>query len=411
MPSDISRIIEEFERSAREAQRLYGLLGVSNAFQDALAAASKMDIPAATLAAASKMELPPATTQMLRMVEEDNKRLAKLMEVYRPSKDLFARAGVLDPATSMLQGVGSELKRLAAALELPDSGFARLEMPRTQDLSSLAAGNSTASAVGAAFAKLEMSRPIELAVMRAFEATAFAKIELAHLPGDFGRKLQGLASMRNGLDRMMVAQETLFKSLDLTTRSVPPIVVDWPALSVFSHSALLRRLARPDVDREEEIKDAFEQAPADRAELIMETEERLLQVLDSRRGLRAEWIAARDALRGSNPRRARHFCASVRTLLTAALDEVAPVAVVDTWTKENNTREPSREQSRFRYVASTYPSGQFAGYVVADSEAMFKAWKLVNKRVHQKEPSEEGLLELQQRAAVWLLGVLTLRPN
>lgn len=252
----------------------------------------------------------------------------------------------------------------------------------------------------------------ELSVAKGIEAGLLSAYQVAQLPDasslvDFA----GWESLRRGLDGMLLAQGTLLKSFSeqgVGALAVPRVVMDWPPLGILTHAGVVRALgAHAPAHADRPQADAAHEERCER--LAEETNRKLTEVLADRRALREEWDAAQDVLRSKNPRRGPYFCLSVRRLLTWILDEVAPLRIVAAWGEANDSKESAVARSRFRYVASMFPNEHFASYVVKDSEEMFRVWDLVNSRLHgDSPPTEAALKALERRAAVWMLGVLTL---
>lgn len=230
--------------------------------------------------------------------------------------------------------------------------------------------------------------------------------ELVHPPA-----LPEWDGLRAGLDKMVLAQETLGAALaarEFGRLEVPRIVTEWPLWGVLSHAELLRAIAGevPLGVPAEEARQWEER----REELSEEIEALLLEALEDFPAMRAEWLSAKAQRRSQRGLNWRYFSVSIRQLLDRGLHLAAPQsspAYVE-WCRANGMADSER-RSRFRYVAATYQYPGFPECVELDSEQIFWVWKLVVEGAHGDQPlSDEALRVAEFRAAVWLIGVLTL---
>jgi hypothetical protein len=396
LPAEYLSAFKEFERSTREIERTFkslGLFETSSAFSKAADMALQMQPPA------------------FKFLEDDQRRIAKIVELAgAPSRGAHADSAFMGSSGDLLQTMAAKLNGLSAALQPLGVAYKAAVDAGTR----LTAGPSNVHALdlmGAEY-KAALVPGTHLATMlsmtHALEAACLTKFELARLP-ELGPHVEDWSAAVSGLDEMLLAQKELFRSFDSSGGfSLPPsLVIDWPPRSVLSHAAVLNRLFEPGVPPPEATaREELEAARRD--ELVEETEKQLLAVLEAYPALRDEWLSARAILKSNIGRRARYFCVSIRQLLKSVLDTVAPLDVVTPWVNANDSRQETTAKSRFLCVASMYPSDQFGAFVVKDSEEMFKVWDIASKKVHQSEPSDETLKDLEWRAAVWLIGVLTL---
>ena len=135
----------------------------------------------------------------------------------------------------------------------------------------------------------------------------------------------------------------------------------------------------------------------------------LLQAVDP--SLALPYIGARDALRGSNPDRARHVLSSLRELWGHLLRRLAPDDRVLTWATSDDKEllhegRPTRK-ARILYVCRSLNHHPLTDFVVQDTRALVKLVELFN-RVHEldSELTDEQLRALLLRTDSWLMYIL-----
>jgi len=150
-------------------------------------------------------------------------------------------------------------------------------------------------------------------------------------------------------------------------------------------------------------------------QLVTEIEEEtsvcvsLLQAVDP--ALARPYAGARDALRGTNPDRARHILSSLRELWNHLLRRLAPDEHVLAWVPKDDKQllhegRPTRK-ARVLYVCRDLNHAPLADFVVQDTRALVKLVEFFN-RVHklESELTDEQLRALLLRTDSWLTYIL-----
>ena len=123
------------------------------------------------------------------------------------------------------------------------------------------------------------------------------------------------------------------------------------------------------------------------------------------------YAGARDALRGTNPDRARHFLSSLRELWSHLLRQIAPNEQVLEWIPNDNKEllhksKPTRK-ARILYLCRDLNHGPLTTFVAKDACAFVQFIQFFN-HVHELniELSDRQLRRLQLRSDSWLTYIL-----
>jgi Predicted pPIWI-associating nuclease len=216
--------------------------------------------------------------------------------------------------------------------------------------------------------------------------------KLQQVVGDFTLKYERLA-------------ESIHSLPDLTR--LPAFTLPGATREVFVTGYALETIFVPDKPQSERDESEIE--------LIAEVEEEvsgciaLLQAVDP--SLALPYVGARNALRGSNPDRARHVLSSLRELWGHLLRRLAPDDQVLTWATGEDTElfyegRPTRK-ARILYVCRRLNHHALTDFVMQDTRALMKLVELFN-RVHELKPglTDEQLRALLARTDSWLMYIL-----
>ena len=123
------------------------------------------------------------------------------------------------------------------------------------------------------------------------------------------------------------------------------------------------------------------------------------------------YAGARDALRGTNPDRVRHFMSSQRELWNHLLRQISPDRQVMEWISGENEQllhegKPTRK-ARILYLCRDLNHGPLTNFIASDAQAFIKFVEFFS-RVHQlnTELSDQQLRALQLRTDSWLTYIL-----
>ena len=123
------------------------------------------------------------------------------------------------------------------------------------------------------------------------------------------------------------------------------------------------------------------------------------------------YAGARDALRGTNPDRVRHFMSSQRELWNHLLRQISPDGQVLEWISGNSDQllhegKPTRK-ARILYLCRNLNHGPLTNFIASDAQAFIKFVEFFS-RVHQlnTELSDRQLRALQLRADSWITYIL-----
>ena len=123
------------------------------------------------------------------------------------------------------------------------------------------------------------------------------------------------------------------------------------------------------------------------------------------------YVGARDALRGTNPDRVRHFMSSQRELWNHLLRQISPDRQVLEWISGDNEQllhegKPTRK-ARILYLCRNLSHGPLTNFIASDAQAFVKFVEFFS-RVHQLniELSDQQLRALQLRTDSWITYIL-----
>ena len=135
----------------------------------------------------------------------------------------------------------------------------------------------------------------------------------------------------------------------------------------------------------------------------------LLETVDA--DLARPYVGARDALRGTNPDRTRHFLSSLRELWSHLLRQIAPDKRVLEWIPKDDEEllhegRPTR-RSRILYLCRDLNHGPLTNFIADDADIFVKFIEFFS-RVHElnTELSYRQLRGIQLRSDSWLTYIL-----
>lgn len=114
------------------------------------------------------------------------------------------------------------------------------------------------------------------------------------------------------------------------------------------------------------------------------------------------WIGAVEAFNSNNKDRVRHFCTSIRELLTHVLHTLAPDTAIKKWSTDTShyyNGNPTR-RARLLYICRDINHKPFNNFVEKDVESAIKFIEIFQKGTHSVEPdfSDNELLVIKSKA-------------
>lgn len=283
------------------------------------------------------------------------------------------RAG--SPALSALGVTNSNLTKMVAQA-FPTTGFAKT-LGTERLISQAFKGIQPSPSLVSVLAGMNTTRTLS--------ASIAAQAKFAHLDGLRLGRLAGFDAARSriaaaNLDGLTRSYRSLIETVGSTKSLAPhlPLIATYPPVECYREIDLLESVTLEDPSSSREMDSEVETLTGELPsidELVAEFDESLCPLL----------LGAREALRSSNPDKARHVTTSLRELFTQVLHALAPDAQVLQWITDPRLVEdgkPTRE-ARLRYICRAIDHDPLTRFVDHDVRGTITFVRSLNEGTHK----------------------------